>query len=79
MDKTLRQDGIFDFPGQSSAPLLLIMDRRDDPVTPLLTQWTYQVRTHALKMYDVNPIFTLQVDPVWIKSVYLCLVYLLAV
>jgi vacuolar protein sorting-associated protein 45 len=24
-------------------PLLLIMDRKDDPVTPLLTQWTYQV------------------------------------
>ncbi len=24
-------------------PLLLIIDRRVDPVTPLLTQWTYQV------------------------------------
>ncbi len=24
-------------------PLLLILDRRVDPVTPLLTQWTYQV------------------------------------
>jgi hypothetical protein len=25
------------------APLLLVLDRRDDPVTPLLNQWTYQV------------------------------------
>jgi hypothetical protein len=23
--------------------LLLVIDRRDDPVTPLLNQWTYQV------------------------------------
>ena len=30
------------FDGDSSSMLLLI-DRREDPVTPLLTQWTYQV------------------------------------
>ena len=29
------------------APLLLVLDRRDDPVTPLLNQWTYQVREYA--------------------------------
>ena len=27
-------------------PLLLIVDRDDDPVTPLLTQWTYQAMIH---------------------------------
>lgn len=27
-------------------PLLLIIDRRSDPVTPLLTQWTYQAMLH---------------------------------
>lgn len=29
--------------GAEGAPVLLILDRRDDPVTPLLSQWTYQV------------------------------------
>jgi vacuolar protein sorting-associated protein 45 len=31
-----------------SNPLLLILDRRDDPVTPLLSQWTYQAMVHEL-------------------------------
>lgn len=30
----------------SSAPVLLILDRIDDPITPLLTQWTYQSMIH---------------------------------
>jgi len=42
----MQQDDIFYFPGQG--PLLLILDRRDDPVTPLLTQWTYQAMVHEL-------------------------------
>ena len=50
------EDGLFDFRGQggsgsgsgSGGPLLLILDRRDDPVTPLLTQWTYQAMVHEL-------------------------------
>ena len=29
-------------------PLLLVLDRRDDPVTPLLSQWTYQAMVHEL-------------------------------
>ena len=36
-------DQIFEFRRQEG-PTLLILDRRDDPVTPLLSQWTYQVR-----------------------------------
>jgi vacuolar protein sorting-associated protein 45 len=36
------QVGVFDF-GSRSSPLVLLLDRNDDPVTPLLTQWTYQV------------------------------------
>lgn len=40
-------DDVFDF-RRSEAPLLLILDRRDDPVTPLLTQWTYQAMVHEL-------------------------------
>ena len=28
--------------------VLLVLDRRDDPVTPLLNQWTYQAMVHEL-------------------------------
>lgn len=35
---------LFTFNRTGGVPLLLIMDRREDPITPLLTQWTYQVR-----------------------------------
>ncbi|WVN85192.1 uncharacterized protein L203_100337 [Cryptococcus depauperatus CBS 7841] len=44
---------LFDFRGsQGPAPLLLILDRRNDPVTPLLSQWTYQAMVHEL--LDIN-------------------------
>jgi vacuolar protein sorting-associated protein 45 len=41
---------LYDF-GQRAGevpPLLLLIDRRDDPVTPLLLQWTYQAMVHDL-------------------------------
>eukprot|EP00873_Tetraselmis_striata_P029241 jgi/Tetstr1/449505/TSEL_036594.t1 len=34
--------------GGEAPPLLLLLDRRDDPVTPLLLQWTYQAMVHDL-------------------------------
>lgn len=43
----IEKDGIFDFRKQEG-PLLLILDRRDDPITPLLTQFTYQAMVHEL-------------------------------
>mmetsp|Transcript_44610 Transcript_44610/g.104881 ORF Transcript_44610/g.104881 Transcript_44610/m.104881 type:complete len:530 (+) Transcript_44610:1-1590(+) len=39
---------LFDFRRLDAEPLLLIMDRKDDPVTPLLSQWTYQAMVHEL-------------------------------
>ncbi|GAA5982763.1 hypothetical protein JCM11641_007780 [Rhodosporidiobolus odoratus] len=42
------QPELWDFRRTASAPLLLILDRRNDPVTPLLTQWTYQAMVHEL-------------------------------
>ncbi|KAK3733646.1 hypothetical protein QZH41_013329, partial [Actinostola sp. cb2023] len=39
---------LFDFRRSDVPPLLLILDRRDDPVTPLLNQWTYQAMVHEL-------------------------------
>lgn len=38
-----QESGLFDFRRTEVSPLLLVLDRRDDPVTPLLNQWTYQV------------------------------------
>lgn len=43
----IEADDVFDF-RRSDGPLLLILDRKDDPVTPLLTQWTYQAMVHEL-------------------------------
>jgi len=39
-------DQIHHFRG--GGPLLLVLDRMDDPVTPLLSQWTYQAMVHEL-------------------------------
>ena len=33
---------------------LLLVDRRDDPVTPLLSQWTFQAMVHELIGIDDN-------------------------
>jgi len=43
-----QEDTLFDFRKTDTPPILLIVDRRDDPVTPLLTQWTYQAMVHEL-------------------------------
>jgi len=39
-----------------ATPVLLLMDRRNDPVTPLLNQWTYQAMLHELLTMDNNRI-----------------------
>ncbi|SCV74808.1 BQ2448_7837 [Microbotryum intermedium] len=46
----MNEDGheLWDFRKSASAPLLLLLDRRNDPVTPLLSQWTYQAMAHEL-------------------------------
>ena len=41
-------DGLFATERGSIEPLVLILDRTSDPVTPLLTQWTYQAMVHDL-------------------------------
>ena len=47
IDRLNLESKLFDF-NQKNAPLLIILDRRDDPVTPLLNQWTYQAMVHEL-------------------------------
>ena len=34
--------------GLNPGSVLLILDRRDDPITPLLNQFTYQAMLHEL-------------------------------
>eukprot|EP00916_Digyalum_oweni_P018253 GHVL01030640.1.p1 GENE.GHVL01030640.1~~GHVL01030640.1.p1 ORF type:complete len:587 (+),score=104.11 GHVL01030640.1:50-1810(+) len=44
----------FPKPNTRGGCVLLILDRREDPVTPLLTQWTYQAMVHELLSIDTN-------------------------
>lgn len=49
IQNTIMAEGqLFDFRRTDTPPILLILDRRNDPVTPLLTQWTYQAMVHEL-------------------------------
>lgn len=43
-----KESNLFDFSQRQGKPVLLILDRRDDCVTPLLNQWTYQAMVHEL-------------------------------
>ncbi|KAF2594912.1 hypothetical protein F2Q70_00044468 [Brassica cretica] len=50
------ESGLFDFRRTESSPLLLVIDKRDDPVTPLLNQWTYQAMVHELTGLEDNKV-----------------------
>eukprot|EP00929_Paragymnodinium_shiwhaense_P007914 TRINITY_DN111837_c0_g1_i1.p1 TRINITY_DN111837_c0_g1~~TRINITY_DN111837_c0_g1_i1.p1 ORF type:complete len:572 (-),score=138.12 TRINITY_DN111837_c0_g1_i1:277-1992(-) len=41
---------------KDAMPILLLIDRRNDPVTPLLNQWTYQAMLHELLNIENNRI-----------------------
>ncbi|VDM21350.1 unnamed protein product [Hydatigera taeniaeformis] len=43
-----RETDLFDFRKSDRAPVLLIIDRRLDQITPLLIQWTYEAMIHEL-------------------------------
>ncbi|XP_025898972.1 vacuolar protein sorting-associated protein 45 isoform X1 [Nothoprocta perdicaria] len=47
---------LFDFRRTEVPPLLLIVDRSDDAITPLLNQWTYQAMVHELLGINNNRI-----------------------
>ena len=44
----LASDDIHDSSLDADSPILIILDRKSDPVTPLLSQWTYQAMVHEL-------------------------------
>ncbi|KAF8063735.1 VPS45 [Scenedesmus sp. PABB004] len=53
-----QQPAVFDF-GSRAAPVVLLLDRCDDPVTPLLTQWTYEAMIHeAIGIRDGTAVLT---------------------
>uniref|UniRef100_A0A915EVZ1 Uncharacterized protein n=1 Tax=Echinococcus canadensis TaxID=519352 RepID=A0A915EVZ1_9CEST len=43
-----RETDLFDSRKPDRLPVLLILDRRQDQITPLLTQWTYEAMIHEL-------------------------------
>lgn len=47
---------LFDFRRTEVPPLLLILDRSDDAITPLLNQWAYQAMVHELLGINNNRI-----------------------
>ena len=82
-----QEEQLFDFRKPDTPPILLILDRRDDPITPLLTQWTYQAMVHELlgihngrvdlsDVPDVRPelkeiVLSQDQDPFFKKNMYL--------
>ena len=82
-----QEDQLFDFRKTDTPPQLLILDRRDDPITPLLTQWTYQAMVHELlgifngkvdlsRVPDSRPelkevVLSQEQDPFFKKNMYL--------
>ncbi|KAI9223286.1 Sec1-like protein [Blastocladiella britannica] len=62
------EPGLFDGPGSVRGPnslapaTLLLLDRRSDPTTPLLAQWTYQAMVHELIGIDRGIVDLAHVD-----------------
>ncbi|XP_072934166.1 vacuolar protein sorting-associated protein 45 [Epargyreus clarus] len=52
--ETVLVDNNIPYNGGAPQPQLLVLDRRDDPVTPLLNQWTYQAMVHELLTINNN-------------------------
>lgn len=64
-DKINKESTLFDFRTQENGappPLLLVLERKDDPVTPLLNQWTYQAMVHELLTINNNRVDLSNVD-----------------
>ncbi|KAI0181063.1 Sec1-like protein [Hypoxylon sp. FL1284] len=82
-----QEEQLFDFRKVDTPPILLILDRREDPATPLLNQWTYQAMVHQLlgihngrvdlgELPDIRPelreiVLSQDQDPFFKKNMYL--------
>ncbi|KAK6349692.1 vacuolar protein sorting-associated protein 45 [Orbilia brochopaga] len=81
-----QESQLFDFRKTDTPPILLILDRRSDPITPLLSQWTYQAMVHELlgiengrvdlsQVPDIRPehkeiVLSADQDPFFKKNMY---------
>ncbi|KAJ1455209.1 Sec1-like protein [Pelagophyceae sp. CCMP2097] len=65
VEAAIKEDGIFHFSrgAAEEKPVVLILDRADDAVTPLLSQWTYQAMVHELLGLNNNRV-RIKVDAV---------------
>ena len=63
-----REAELFAFPQEGASTLLLLLDRRDDPVTPLLSQWTYQAMVHELLTIHNNRIDMRRHNPSYLST-----------
>jgi vacuolar protein sorting-associated protein 45 len=61
-DVLSKETSLFEFRKPEVSPLLLILDRRDDTVTPLLNQWTYQAMVHELLTITNNRVNLSQIQ-----------------
>ncbi|PGG98864.1 hypothetical protein AJ80_09446 [Polytolypa hystricis UAMH7299] len=82
-----QEEQLFNFRKTDTPPILLLLDRRDDPITPLLNQWTYQAMVHELlginngrvdlgEVPDIRPelkeiVISQDQDPFFKKNMYL--------
>lgn len=82
-----QENQLFDFRRPDTPPILLLLDRKNDPVTPMLSQWTYQAMVHELlgihngrvdlsHVPDVRPelkeiVLSAEHDPFYKKNMYL--------
>ncbi|EEB17341.1 vacuolar protein sorting-associated protein, putative [Pediculus humanus corporis] len=53
-DVLTRESSLCNVGHHSTSTILLILDRREDPITPLLNQWTYQAMVHELLTINNN-------------------------
>lgn len=66
-EQICKESSLFDFrtyENGAAPPLLMILDRKDDPVTPLLHQWTYQAMVHELLNINNNRVDLSQVPAI---------------
>ena len=56
------QVAVFDFGSHRASPVVLLLDRRDDPITPLLTQWTYQVKGCGVAHRSISATIVVRCD-----------------